>query len=147
MQHGSRLRAFLRRARDVVLGRTPSAHPWHPRWPDYETIIGTVKESLPNELGDLVLLSATPAVFSGWLAPLGKTSVELETRRVLNVKDEEYAEFVGKFDGCLLFLREDEFDLIKDYIARTLPLLRPHGALVIALFNGYGIGMETQLCR
>ena len=137
-------RRVVQRARDFVFGRPPRVRPWHPRWPDYRTIINTFRNALPTTAGDLALLSATPAIFSGWITPLGKSSVNIETRRVVNFKSDEYIPLMGSYDGILLFMGENELEQARDYISRIIPLLKPSGALVIAIINGRGLGIEAN---
>ena len=142
-QQARGFRAVVQGARDLLFGRPPNVRPWHPRWPDYRTMLGAVSSVLPEGACHLAVVSATPGLFRDWLRPLSQSSVSLDTRRLVGYGNDEYMPLVAKFDGCLLIMSEDEIEQGKKLFGRIMPMLKPNGFLTVAILNGRGMGMAN----
>jgi hypothetical protein len=120
--------------RIALFGPWPNVRPWHPRWPDFRPVLRELRREIrPNDA--LLILGSDPVRFASWLASSPYKATARETARLLNLPRHQYMLLVGKFDGCLMLLREGDLNSIDDIFKRVGPLLKPGGQLLISISN------------
>jgi hypothetical protein len=136
---------FVRRCLDILFGRAPFVRPWHPRWPDYRSLRGQINRLFSGPSRKLLILSATTMSSAGWSPDIAKQIMHLDLRRYAAIDVEKYVPLVAYFDGCLLFLDEEEVESAHMLIERIWPLLAPNGFLIIVVRSGRGADFSIGL--
>jgi hypothetical protein len=126
---------LLWRLRQAVFGTQPTVRPWHPRWPDYRPVLNAL-ERLFGGNGALLVVSHTPRRFAPWLVKRQQQrAMSIEITRLLGYSRRQYMPWVGKFDMCLVFLREVDLSSCDEILKRIGPLIRPGGHVLIGTVN------------
>ena len=131
-----RLTTLIHNCRFWAFGRAPHVLPWHPRWPDYRILQGTMRRLLGGPRSHILVLSANPTVFADWLGGVAEKTTSWHAGRLLDIRASQYEAFAGHFDGCLLFLDMEELELGRTLTRRVQPLLAEGGFLLIEAANG-----------
>jgi hypothetical protein len=134
---GRRSEGYMRRLRNMVLGRAPNVRPWHPRWPDYRQVARQLRRLLAGTRGRLCIVSTITIQADDW--PAGTVPRKFELGQFMRLKPEKYMPLVGQFDGCLLLLSDEEFGRGQAGLYRLRPLLTPRGFIVVCLMNSRGV--------
>jgi hypothetical protein len=129
-----RFLAFLWSLRFRLFGQAPKVTPLHPLWPDFYLL--EIALSKMNVSGNRVLVASDRLVrYSGWVDRPDWKLTHLEIPRLLAMPALTYAKHPNPYDGCILFVsNEDVLDqhLVLDSLA---PMLRPGSEVLIFLFN------------
>jgi hypothetical protein len=129
---------LLWRLRQAVFGAPPAVQPWHPQWPDYRPVLNAL-EPLFGSSDRLLVVSDTPRRFGPWLARRRQQQpMSIEIARLLGYSRRQYMPWVGKFDVCLLFLREANLSSCDEILRRLGPLLRSGGHVLISIRGDQG---------
>jgi hypothetical protein len=135
---GSRLSRLLFRGRTAFFGTPPDVQPWHPRWPDYRPILEALRRTIsPNS--ELLIVTHNLMDFAPWLASCPYKGTTLEIGRLLHLSRRQYMPLVGKFDCCLVLLREADLKLSDQLLKRIGPLLNIRGHALISTSNDQSI--------
>ncbi len=135
---------ILFRCRDFIFGRPPHVRPWHPRWPDYQTIVQLARRYFEHSKGQLLIVSSTPKIFQDWLSEISGSVVSVDLSRFLNLDSAQYERMVDEFEGCLLVVRETETPYAPELIAKLKHVLRRNNTLLIFALNGHGVAVGKQ---
>jgi hypothetical protein len=125
---------FLFRCRMAFFGTPPDVRPWHPRWPDYRSILDALKRTISAN-SELLIITQNVADVAPWVARCPYEGTALEIGRLLNLSRLQYMDLVGKFDGCLLLIREGDLKIGDQLLKRIGPLLSPRGHMLISASN------------
>jgi hypothetical protein len=140
-----RYRDFLYQLRDTFLGRPPQVRPWHPRWPDYHMIAKLAEYYFSNKSGGRSLvLSSTSSIFQGWLKGPQRKADSLDFSKLLEFDAAQYERLMGRYDGCLLVVRESELPLLRRLLRRIAPLLSRGDHILVFVLNGHGLMVGRQ---
>lgn len=136
---------FLFRLRDIFFGRPTHERPWHPRWPDYQMIGKLAGRYLGQKAeGRLLILSSTAPMFKDWLGRPQQKTDTLDFYKLLEFKSEQCDRLVGKYDGCVLVVRETELTHLRDLLRRIGGLLSVGDHVIIFVLNGHGVMVGWQ---
>jgi hypothetical protein len=125
---------FLFRCRTAIFGTPPDVRPWHPRWPDYRPVLDALKRTISSD-SELLIVTQNLVDFAPWLAKCTYKGTAIEIGWLLNLSQRQYMPLVGKFDCCLVLLREGDLKLGEQLLKRIGPLLSPRGHVVISTSN------------
>jgi hypothetical protein len=131
----------VQRLRDAVFGRPPAVRPWHPRWPDYKTILSAMR-GLLRPKDRLLVVSKAPLLYAEWLERVPSVTTSIETRQMLTLGPDQYAPLVGGFNGCLLIMGVSEMRQMRVLMERLGPLLVPGGFVAMAVISGRSIATD-----
>jgi hypothetical protein len=119
----------------ALMGRPPHVLPWHPAWPDFQTVIREIDSFFTDPGQRMLLLSNEPTAFSVALADNGERTHRLRCRPFLRNPPERYERLHDKFDLCLLELSETDMEDGGELTDRIVPLLRNGGRIVLFVLN------------
>jgi hypothetical protein len=126
---------FVARCRLAIFGPPPTVRPWHPWWPDYRPVLEAL-ERLFDRNGALLMVSDTPYGFAPWLAKRQQQdSMSIEIARLLGYSRRQYLPLTGRFDVCLVFLREMNLQSCDEILERLGPLMRSGGHVLISIMG------------
>ena len=146
MESGWRVR-FVSRWRLGVFGPPPTVRPWHPSWPDYRPVLDAL-ERLFDRSGELLVVSDTPYGFAPWLAKRQQQrTMSIEIARLLGYSRRQYLPLIGRFDVCLVFLREINLQSCDEILRRLGPLMRPGGRVLISIMGADPRIFATSFAR
>jgi hypothetical protein len=133
---GLSLPHLIQKLKILVFGRPPYVRRWHPRWPDYRTLLDTLKGLLSPQAGTLLTVGQNTVYLKGWISQLTTDMRILQTNELLDLKRDDYLALLKKFPGAVVFVNENEVRLCPQLIERVLPLLTEGGFLMLAIING-----------
>jgi hypothetical protein len=128
-------RWLLYRARNALMGRPPQVLPWHPRWPDLQTVFGELVEFFADPALRLLTVSNEPTVFSLSLADSGERVYRMRGAPFLQGSPARFTALHGTFDLCLLELLETDLVDGDQYMERILPLMKNGGQIIVSIEN------------
>jgi SAM-dependent methyltransferase len=117
------------------MGKPPHVLPWHPAWPDFQTVIREIDSFFTDPSQRMLLLSNEPTAFSVALADNGERTHRLRCRPFLKNPPERYERLHGKFDLCLLELSETDMEDGGELTDRIVPLLKNGGRIILFVLN------------
>ena len=119
----------------ALMGKPPHVLPWHPAWPDFQTVIREIDSFFTDPSQRMLLLSNEPTAFSVALADNGERTHRLRCRPFLKNPPERYERLHGKFDLCLLELSETDMEDGGELTDRIVPLLKNGGRIILFVLN------------
>jgi hypothetical protein len=119
----------------ALMGKPPHVLPWHPAWPDFQTVIREIDSFFTDPSQRMLLLSNEPTAFSVALADNGERTHRLRCRPFLKNRPERYERLHGKFDLCLLELSETDMEDGGELTDRIVPLLKNGGRIILFVLN------------
>ena len=119
----------------ALMGKPPHVLPWHPAWPDFQTVIREIDTFFTDPSQRMLLLSNEPTAFSVALADNGERMHRLRCRPFLKNPPERYERLHGKFDLCLLELSETDMEDGGELIDRIVPLMKNGGRIILFVLN------------
>lgn len=138
-------RVALYGLRNLLFGRPTRLRPWHPRWPDYKMLQNLAQKFLVRDVpGKTLILSSSPADFRGLLQGPDRSDESLGFKQFQESDAAQYEQFVGKYDGCLLVIRDVELNLTSELLQRIRPLLSVNDYVIVFITNGQGLGIGEQ---
>jgi hypothetical protein len=126
---------LLWRAKYALMGLPPRVSPSHPAWPDYRAVFREIDSFITDPAQRLLMLSNEPTAFTVALADGGDRVHRLRCALFLRNPSERYEAIRGKFDLCLLELREGEMAQGGELIDRIVPLMKNGGRVVVFVMN------------
>jgi hypothetical protein len=135
---------WIERLRAALYGIPPRVRPWHPRWPDYRSVLVGLASFLADPGKRLLLVGDKPTRFSVMLAERGERVVRLQTSPFLKSAPEAFKPYAGYFDACLLELQERDLGSAGDLAERISPLMKDGGSLLIVVYNERPIEEAAQ---
>src|SRR6202035_2543293 len=111
----------------ALMGKPPHVLPWHPAWPDFQTVIRENDSFFTDPSQRMLLMSNEPNAFSVALADNGERTHRLRCRQFLKNPPERYERLHGKFDLCLLELSETDMEDGGELTDRLAPPLKSGG--------------------
>ena len=136
----------LWRLRTKLFGSPPAVTRLHPRWPDYGLPLAALKKIIA-ENGRTLLVAQNPASFARWLTSSAGDVRTLEADRLIEMPRELYMPLVASFDACLIILSDGMLTDAQDFIARTGPLLKRGGQIMIMVANDRGREHAAEFAR
>jgi hypothetical protein len=108
--------------------------PLHPLWPDFHLL--EIALSKMNVSGNRVLVGADRRVrYSNWVDDSGWELTHLEIPRLLAMPALTYAKHANPYDGCILFVSNEDVLDQRPVLDALAPMLRPGSEVLIFLFN------------
>lgn len=138
---------IVQRFRDALFGRAPAVRPWHPRWPDFETVFSEMRRLLSGRRARLLVVSKAPFVFAEWMRNVAGTVISIETRQLLAIGERGYTPLVGSFDACLVIMGESEMKAAAILTRRIAPMLRPEGFIGVSVLSGGSVATDYDFGR
>lgn len=136
---------LLFKLRDMFFGRPPQVRPWHPRQPDYKMIEKLAAMHITNkEGGRSLVLSSMGTFLDGWLRMRSRNSDSIDMTKLMAYTVGRYERLIGRYDGCLLILSDNELPRLRPLLKRALPLLSRGDKLLIFVINGQGMMVGRQ---
>jgi hypothetical protein len=124
----------LWRARAKLFGTPPDVTRLHPLWPDYGLPLAALKKIIA-ENGRTLLVATRPANFARWLTHSAGDILTLEAERLIEMPRDAYLPLVASFDACLIILSAGLLAQGQEFIARSAPLLKRGGQIMILVAN------------
>ena len=121
------------RLRSILLGRAPYFRPWHPRWPD----VRALRHIVAATGGSVAIVSNASARVRAWLETIANGH---GGRITMDIRLEDLADWSSAGAGppatqvdCLLLIADRVPAELIEMLARIAPLVKPNGAIVLAL--------------
>jgi 2-polyprenyl-3-methyl-5-hydroxy-6-metoxy-1,4-benzoquinol methylase len=117
------------------MGQPPHVLPWHPNWPDFNTVLRELAPFFADRSQRLLILSNEPTAFTLALADNGERVHRMRCVPFMKSHAERYLPLHEKFDLCLLELPETDLRYGDTLIDRIMPLMKNGGSIVVFVTN------------
>ena len=127
------LPSWLRRK---TFGAVPEVTRLHPRWPDYQVLLGILGAANDQRL---LLVAEEPRIFLHWLVNTRSDAATIGIERLLNASPAKYwslfEPLAEEFGACVVLLPEARFHQAGELLARLAPLLAAGGKISVVAMN------------
>jgi hypothetical protein len=139
----SRRGYWVERLRALLVGYPPRVRPWHPRWPDYRSVLCRLAPFFTDPAVQLVHVSDAPTLFSVMFAAYGGRVVSLQATPFLQSPPKRES-LVNHFDLCLIELDQRDVERTSELIRRLAPMMKAGSSSLLIVVREQQPMQDTQ---